>query len=156
MGCHLTTLSGNEDVAPILVPTRKRSLFPLLTVLFLLSYGLMTLLIVFQGSTIQSQRNLILTLLDDSRQLWAAKGKILQDKQIAQAQRHPQAPSSQAQAPSTQAPSTQVPLAQAPLAQAVPQHRNQQRAGKTAKPQVQIPPKPAADLGDQRRVLITI
>ncbi|MGA8763589.1 MAG: hypothetical protein WB562_12050 [Candidatus Sulfotelmatobacter sp.] len=154
-------MSGNESVAPILAPPKKHSLFPLLTALFLLSYGLMTLLIVFQGSTIQSQRNLILTLLGDSRQLWAAKGKALQDKQMALSHRHPQAPSSQAQAPSTQtpssqAPSTQVPKAKAPLAQAVPQHRNQQHAGKTAKPEVQIPPKPAADLADQRRMLITI
>lgn len=147
-------MSGNEGVAPILTPTRKSSLLPLLTVLFLVSYGLMTLLIIFQGATIQSQRNLILELLDDSRQLWAIKGKALQDRQAAQAaqaDRHSQAPSSQAQAPSTQAPSVH-----APSTQAVPQHRSEQHPGKTAKPQVQIPPKPAADLADQRRMLNTI
>ncbi|MGA7906298.1 MAG: hypothetical protein WCA16_02740 [Candidatus Sulfotelmatobacter sp.] len=146
----MTTGSADNNVAPILAPAKKRSLFPLLTVLFLFSYALMTLLIVFQGSTIQSQRNLILTLLDDSRQLWAVKGKALVDKQMAQAHRHPQTPSSQ------QPPSTQVPSTQAPLAQAVPQHRDQQHASKTAKPQVEIPPKPAADLSDQRRMLNTI
>ena len=34
-------------------------MLPVLTVLFLISYGLMTLLIVEQGTTIQAQRTLI-------------------------------------------------------------------------------------------------
>jgi hypothetical protein len=127
-----------------------------LTVLFLLSYALMTMLIVFQGSTIQSQRSLILTLLDDSRQLWAAKGKALADNQMAHAHRQPQTPSTQVPSTQGQAPSTQSPSTQAPLAQAVPPHRSQPHAGKSAKPQVEIPPKPAADLSDQRRMLFTI
>jgi hypothetical protein len=41
---------------PIAVPKKKLSLLPLLTVLFAVSYGLMTVLIVEQGSTIQSPR----------------------------------------------------------------------------------------------------
>jgi len=140
----LTTASGNTGVGQILAGTKKRSLLPLLTVLFLFSYGLMTLLIVFQNSTIQSQRNFILQLLDDSRQLWALKAKAGQDKITADTLRHGKAPSTQV--PSTEAPSTQV----------LPQHRNQHQAGKTAKPKVQLPPQPAADPGDQRRVLVTI
>jgi cytoskeletal protein RodZ len=149
------TLSGNESVAPISRTTKKRSLIPVLTALFLLSYALMTMLIVFQGSTIQSQRNLILTLLDDSRQLWASKEKALADKPV-QAHSEPQTPSSQADAPTIQAPSTQPPLVRGPLAQAAPSHRGQRHAGKSARPQVEIPPKPAADLSDQRRMLNTI
>ncbi|HUO26843.1 MAG TPA: hypothetical protein VMU61_14345 [Candidatus Aquilonibacter sp.] len=139
--------------SPVPVRTRKRSLLPLLTVLFLLSYGLMTLLIVFQGSTIQSQRNLIATLFEDSKQLWVLKEKALSDKQVVPARRHAQAPSSQAQAPATATPSTQVPSAPGPLAEAAPQRENQRQATKAAKPQVQLPPKPAADLTDQRRML---
>lgn len=154
-GATLMTFSGNENAAPISRPTKKRSMVPVLTVLFMLSYALMTMLIVFQGSTIQSQRNLILTLLDDSRQLWAAKEKTLADKQ-AQAHRNAQAPSSQAEVPAPQAPSSQAPSTRGPVAQAVPQQRGQQRAGKSARPQVEIPPKPAADLSDQRRMLNTI
>ena len=49
------------------VPKKKRSLLPLLTVVFLLSYGLMTMLIVEQGSVIQSQRNLIKILMTRQR-----------------------------------------------------------------------------------------
>ena len=56
-------------------------MLPLLTALFLISYGLMTLLIVEQGSTIQSQRTLIQQLLGDSTELSALKGKAIQQAQ---------------------------------------------------------------------------
>jgi cytoskeletal protein RodZ len=167
----LTTVPDNTSIAPMMAEPikaepKKSSLLPLLTALFVFSYCLMTALIVFQGSTIQSQRNLIVELLADSKQLWATKSKALQDKQAAQAHRHAQTPSSQAEAPSTQAPLNHVPLTQAPSiqapstqapsTQAVPQHRSQNHLGKTVKPRVQLPPQPAADPGDQRRVLFTI
>jgi hypothetical protein len=131
---------------PIAVPKKKRSLLPVLTVLFLFSYGLMTLLIVEQGSVIQSQRNLIKVLLRDSTELWAAKGKATSDKQMARAQAQ-----SRGQAPSSQTPSTQ-----APSSQAVPQPHSSSRTGKVAKPGSQVPPVPASDLADQRRTLRTI
>jgi len=142
---------------PIAAPKKKRSLLPLLTVLFLFSYGLMTVLIVEQGSAIQAQRNLIKILMRDSTELWAAKGKAIGDQQVAQAQAEAgakaraHAPSHQAQAPSTQTPSTQ-----APSTQAAPQHRSQSHAGKIVKPDTQLPPVPASDLVDRRRALSTI
>src|ERR1700740_468188 len=61
-GFKVTTLFGTPEVKP----KRKFSMLPILTVLFLFSYGLMTLLIVEQGSTIQSQRVMIQLLLGDS------------------------------------------------------------------------------------------
>jgi len=133
------------------VPKKKRSLLPLLTVLFLMSYGLMTVLIVEQGAAIQAQRNLIKVLMRDSTELWAAKGKAIGDKQMAKMQGQ-----NQAQAPSSQTPSTQGSSTEAPSTQAVPQHRSQSRAGKVAKPETQLPPVPASDLVDQRRALRTI
>jgi hypothetical protein len=153
---------------PIAVPAKKKhSLLPLLTVLFIFSYGLMTVLIVEQGSVIQSQRNLIKILGRDSTELWAARGKAIGDKESAraQAEKRTQNPSTQervpTQAPSTQAPSSESPLfqtpsTQAPSAQATPQHRSQSRTGKIAKPETQLPPMPAADLSDRRRALNTI
>jgi hypothetical protein len=175
-GCHLTTLFGYTAVMPIAVPKKKRSLLPLLTVVFLLSYGLMTMLIVEQGSVIQSQRNLIKILMRDSTELWGMKGKAVVDQQTArmQAQNPAQVPSAQTpstqtpsaqtpstKAPSTQTPSTQTPSTQTPSTQAVPQHHSQSRAGKFGKPrshapQSQVPPMPASDLGDQRRTLISL
>jgi len=153
------TTFSSTTVIPIAPPKKKPlSLLPLLTVLFLISYGLMTLLIVEQGTTIQAQHNLIQVLLGDSAQLWALKGKALHDKQVAQApdQNHvTQSPSTRGQAPSVQTPSTQTPLHQAPSTQ-VPQHRYQNKSGKTAKPEIEVPPVPASDLSDQRRNLITL
>jgi len=138
---------------------KKWSLLPLLTVVFVASYGLMTLLIVEQGETIQAQRNLIKILLVDSKQLWTMKGHALADK-LTQAQPQAQkpsapSPSTHGQAPSVRTPLTQTPLTQAPSTQ-VPPHRSQSRAGKSAKPDIQVPPVPASDLGDQRRVVITL
>jgi hypothetical protein len=164
-------LFGYTAVMPVAAPKKKRSLLPLLTVLFLISYGLMTMLIVEQGSVIQSQRNLIKILFRDSTELWGMKGKAIADQQAAraQAQSGAQAPSARTPStqipsaqvpssknPSTQIPSTQIPSTQAPSTQAVPQHRSQSSAGKMAKPQTQVPPVPASDLVDQRRALRTI
>jgi cytoskeletal protein RodZ len=148
---------------PIAVPTKKRSLLPLLTVLFVFSYGLMTMLIVEQGSVIQSQRNLIKVLAPESTELWAGKVKAIGEQQMALAQaeakKRAQAPSTQApssESPLFQAPSTQKPSTQTPSTQAAPQHRYQSHTGKITKPETQLPPVPAADLSDRRRALDTI
>jgi hypothetical protein len=153
----LTTLFGDTaitTIAPIDAPVRrkKRGWLPLLTVLFMISYGLMTMLIVEQGSTIESQRVLIRELFRDSTELSATKMKAQREKNALT-----QAPSAKAQAPATQAPSAQNPSTQenqAPSSQAAPQHH----AGKTAdkSKQFQMPSRPAADLIDERRALITI
>jgi len=132
------------------VPKKKRTLVPLLTVVFLFSYGLMTMLIVEQGSVIQSQRNLIKILMTDSAELWSMKGKAVVDQQTARTKAQGHAP-----APSAQTPATQTPSNQAPSTQAAPQLRSQGHTGRIGK-QPQHPPVPAADLIDQRRSLRTI
>src|SRR2546430_14907919 len=126
----------------------------------------MTLLIVEQGSAIQSQSNLIQVLLRDSTELWTAKGKAISDRQRTkvQAEARGDAPSTQMQAPaagtpsrnpSAQSPSARTPSTQTPSTQAAPQHRSS-HSGKVAKPQTQAPPTPASDLVDRRRALTTI
>jgi hypothetical protein len=158
-GCHLNISFGYTSV-PIATSKKKRSLLPLLTVLFLFSYGLMTVLIVEQGSAIQAQRNLIKVLMRDSTDLWAAKGKAIGDQQMAQAQAkekiHANDPSTQTPSAQAQTPSSQVPATQIPSTQATPQHRSQSHAGKIAKPNTEVPPVPASDLVDRRRALSTI
>jgi len=139
-------------------PKKKHSLLPVLTVLFVVSYGLMTMLIVEQGSVIQSQGNLIKILNGDSRELWSMKGKAVGDKQMAKerAQNSAQAPSTQAQVPA-RTPSTQTPSSQTPSTQGIQlQQHAPSRAGKMSKQGVQAPPVPAADLVDHRRALLTI
>jgi hypothetical protein len=165
-------LFGQTTVIALAAPKtskKKYSLLPVLTVLFVISYSLMTVLIVEQGSLIQSQGSVIKVLLRDSVELWGMKGKANADKQIAKAQGQSleQGPSTQpsahsqspqipaAQSPSNQTPSSQSSSSTAPSTQGVQQHATS-RAGKAARPGTQAPPIPAADLVDHRRALVTI
>lgn len=154
----MTTSFENAGVKAVPAPKRKITLLPLLTVLFVLSYGLMTLLIVEQGRTIQSQSNMIKILLPESRELWGLRGKAIAEKNSIQApstQEQPCVRTPSSQNPSTQSPSTQVAPMQAPSTQAAPRHHSS-GAGKSAKPETQLPATPASDLIDQRRSLVTI
>ena len=151
-GAILTTLFESHAAAivsatEIPVAPKKHSWLPVLVVLFLISYGLMTMLIVEQGETILSQRALIRDLFRDSKELSAVKINTLKER--------PLAPSTKAQTPSTQIPSTQAPRIQSPSSQAGPQHGAQNEASKH-KRQFRLPSKPAADLVDDCRTLITI
>jgi len=152
----LTTLFGNTSVSIVTASEatpaapKKHGWLPLLTVLFLISYGLMTMLIVEQGATIESQRTLIRELFRDSAELSAVK-KAQQEANVAEAQRQAQTSATQTQSPVTQYPSPQAPSKQAPSSQAV-QHRAQKQAQK----QFEMPSRPASDLQDVRRVVRTI
>jgi hypothetical protein len=161
----LTTLFGTDAVPTVSIikapaAPKKRGWLPLLTVLFLISYSLMTMLIVEQGRTIESQRALIRDLLRDSTELSAVK------QQQKAAQDSAQSPSAMTQAPLTQKPSTQIPSAQypsaqastsqAPSSQAGPQQQRAQNQSAKQKPDFKMPSKPEADLVDDVRTLITI
>ena len=159
----MTTLFENASlpvVPAIDAPARpqKRGWLPLLTVLFLISYALMTMLIVEQGQTIESQRVLIHELFRDSSELTAMKLKAQQAARIAAtANDHAQAPSPQvpfSQVPQNQAPSSQA-QANIPSSQAAPQSRTQLQSDKH-KPEFKMPSRPASDLTDDRRALKTI
>jgi hypothetical protein len=149
----LTTLFGtvteSTGLQPIPAATpKKHGWLPLLTVLFMISYGLMTMLIVEQGQTIESQRALIRELFRDSSELSAVKLKALQE---ARAAALAQNPSSQTQ---TQTPSTQEQTRQAPSSQAAPQQRIENQA--KPKSQIELPSRPASDLQDARRAVIML
>jgi hypothetical protein len=136
-------------------PRKKYGWLPLLTVLFMISYGLMTMLIVEQGQTIESQRALIRELFRDSSELSSVKMKAQTERNQAQASvQNPSSQNPSTQAPSSQTPSFQVPMKQAPSSQTGPQQRAQNQA--KPKADFQMPSKPAADLADHRRALVTI
>jgi hypothetical protein len=78
----LSNLPTDNPVA-VAVVKPKHTLLPLLIVLFLISYGLMSMLVVEQGKTIDAQRYLIRELFGDSTQLTAMKGR---EQRQAQAQ----------------------------------------------------------------------
>ena len=104
-GCPL--LSWTSDNALVLPssspkPKSKHSMLPVLVFLFFVCWGLMSLLIVEQGRTIESQRTLIRSLFQDSSELSHLKGEASQ-KQHAEAQAQAEAKAhSQSQTPSTQ------------------------------------------------------
>lgn len=132
-------------------PKRKHTMLPVLIVLFLISYGLMSMLAVEQDRTISSQRYLIKSLLSDSTELSSLKGKIIQQRR-AEAQAEAET-GSQTQTPSTQTPSTQDSLTRdTPAGNA--QHK--QNAGKLRKTVPPRPPLGVADLVDGRRIAKTI
>ncbi len=170
---HLTTLleTASVSIVATAVPAndapaarKRRGWLPVLTVLFLISYGLMTMLIVEQGATIESQRALLRELYRDSEELSALRTKALQEKTVADSQSHiaaksktsvtqvPQAPMNRI--PST-TPSTQAPTSTAPSSQAAQQRRTKNQTEKQ-KPQFQMPTKPASDLIDDPRNLNVI
>ncbi len=145
-GCDLTISYGCTAVMPPETEKKKkkRSLVPVLTFLFVVSYSLMTVLIIEQGSAIQSQHNLIQVLMRDSTELWSGKGKALSDRAA-----HAQGPAIKQQTPAVQAPG------HAPAAQGQ-KHRSQNPADKAVTPGIELPPAPASDLVDRRRSLSTI
>ncbi len=153
----MTTLFGSIEIKEVpevpATPRKKYGWLPVLTVLFMISYGLMTMLIVEQGQTIESQRALIRELFRDSSELSAVKMKAQVERARTQALN--QNPS---QNPSTQEPSIQIPSTQAPSKSPSTQAAPQQRAQNQAKPKThfQAPSRPASDLQDSRRALITI
>ena len=124
-----------------LTPKPKHSMLPLLIVLFLVSYGLMALLVVEQGQTIDAQRNLIRQLFSDSTELSAMKGHANQ-KQHAEAQ-------AQAQAQADAHSQAQTPSAQAPRGDAKSDR-------KLRRPVPPKPPQDTSEIGDERRTLLSI
>lgn len=150
---------ATETNAP--AATKKVGWLPLLTVLFLISYGLMTMLIVEQGETIESQRVLIRELFRDSTELSALKKAQQEHVQLPSAKTQAPAirlPSTQIPSipvPTTQTPTTQIPTNQAPSTQAGAQQRPKNEAAKQKSP-FRMPSKPEPDLVDDVRTLITI
>lgn len=128
-GGTLTTITGEHTFG-----TKPKTKFlPLLLVLFIISYGLLTLLVVEQNSTIQNQRALIQLFEQDSAELAHIKE--------SQEYRHLQ------------------PLAPLPKSQTAPNQvappQNQPGTNKAEKPQMTLP-KGIADTPDARRNLSKI
>ncbi len=115
-----------ESTPPQTTP-KKSSMLPFLVVLFLISYGLLALLVVEQDRTITNQRSLINQVMGDSLELTALKTKILH-------QQHPM-------------------RSQAPSSQASPQDKGTVRQRKLVPLK---PPQDTADTPDARRTPVSI
>src|SRR5271156_1181076 len=77
-GGPLTVIYSSESASPR-NPARAAAVLPLLVILFIVSYGILTMLVFEQGQTIESQRGLIREMLKDSTQLATLKGKMSRD-----------------------------------------------------------------------------
>jgi hypothetical protein len=128
----------------VVIARPKQQLLPLLVVLFLISYGLLALLVVEQGRTIENQRSLIQQLFSDSVELTSLKGKNYQ-------QQHPKPGTPLKARPQAQPPSSQN---QTPSSQANSPDKvaSQKRSGKYQKALPLKPPKESADTPNERRV----
>lgn len=126
------------------VTARRKSqpaaLLPLLVILFIVSYAILTLLVFEQGQTIESQRGLIRQLLKDSTQLASLKGKLAHDAKQEQDKASAQADRKDKEAESGNA-----------AAGAKGSDKDTKRPGKSARSTKETPGKPAADLEDVRR-----
>jgi hypothetical protein len=77
-GGNLTVISSTECAVPR-TKIGATAILPLLVILFVVSYCILTLLVFEQGQTIESQRTLIREMLKDSTQLASMKGKQARD-----------------------------------------------------------------------------
>lgn len=134
----MTVIYSTECLAPRPRTAKQpASLLPLLVILFIVSYGILTLLVFEQGRTIESQRSLIREMLKDSTQLAALKDKLARDdsKRV-----HDKA--------SVQADRKGADSGNPAAAGKAP---DKAKHGKSAHSTNQVPGKPAADLEDVRR-----
>jgi hypothetical protein len=143
LGAILTIVYSAECVASQTKP-RPASMLPLLVILFIVSYGILAMLVFEQGRTIESQRTLIRGMLQDSTQLASLKGKLARDesnrsndKAAAKAE-HKDADSGNRSAGN-------------PAAGAKGSDKETQRPGKSSRSMKEVPGKPASDLTDVRR-----
>jgi hypothetical protein len=137
-GQTLTAIYSAECVAPK-TTTRPAAMLPLLVILFIVSYGILTMLVFEQGQTIESQRSLIREMLKDSSQLATLKGKLARDD----SKRFHDKASGQAGQKGTDSGN--------PAAGAKGSDKETKRPGKSAHSMKEVPGKPAADLEDVRR-----
>jgi hypothetical protein len=114
-------------------------MLPLLVILFIVSYGILTVLVFEQGQTIESQRTLIRQMLKDSTQLAALKGKLPRDD----SKRSHDKPAAQADPKHADSGN--------PAAGVKGSDKETKRPGKSARSTKEAPGTPAGDLEDVRR-----
>jgi len=120
----------------VVTPKPKNSMLPILVVLFVVSYGMMTMLIVEQGRTIDTQRFLIRQLFNDTAQLTALRNGTVARPGQAQGKTHGRT--------------------QTPPSQAAPAEKSKSGASKIRQQESLKPPTAASDTADERRSLVTI
>ena len=146
----MTVIRSAECVAALKTTTRPAVVLPVLVILFIVSYGILTLLVFEQGQTIESQRSLIREMLKDSTQLAALKGKLARDDS-----KRAQDKASAEQQTDNQADHKDLGSGN-PAAGTKGPDKETKRPGKSAHAMKEAPGRPAADMQDVRRCTRTI
>jgi hypothetical protein len=146
LGANVTVIYSAESAAPR-TTKRPAAILPLLVILFVVSYGILTMLVFEQGQTIESQRTLIREMLKDSTQLASLKGKLAradgkpaQDKASAQEEKK----GAESSAPAAGASGSGA-------GAGVGSDKETKRPSKSGRAMKVVPGKPPADLEDVRR-----
>jgi hypothetical protein len=139
----LTVIYGVESAAPK-TASRPAAIMPLLIILFIVSYGILTMLVFEQGQTIESQRTLIREMLKDSAQLATLKDKLARDEGKRVHDKGAALGDHQSAAAGAKTPDPKA------------SDKDTKRSGKSAHATKEIPGKPAADLEDVRRSTFVI
>lgn len=116
---------------------QSAAMLPLLVILFIVSYGILTLLVFEQGQTIESQRSLLRETLRDSSQLAALKERLAREDD-----KHKAAEQAEHKDPA---------VASVPATGAKTLDKDTKKPSKSAHATKAIPSKPEADLEDVRR-----
>jgi hypothetical protein len=140
LGANLTVIYSTECTK---ATSRPIGVLPLLVILFIVSYGILTMLVFEQGQTIESQRGLIREMLKDSAQLAALKGKMA----ATDGSHTPDKTAS----PADNRNAVESPTAAPKGADGKGVDKDAKHPGKAARSSKSIPGKPEADLEDVRR-----
>ncbi|HXY77486.1 MAG TPA: hypothetical protein VEH47_01630 [Candidatus Acidoferrales bacterium] len=140
----MTVIRSAECVEALKTTTRPAVMLPLLVILFVVSYGILSTLVFEQGRTIEAQRSLIREMLKDSTQLATLKGKLARDES-KRSHEKASAPAERKDA----VPGDAVPGD--PAAGAKGADKQTKRPGKSANSTKEAPGRPAADMEDVRR-----
>ena len=163
---------------PVAVTGKRKSfrLFPVLCALFVIAWGLLTVLIVLQDRMIDAQRDLIHTISKERAEQATLKSVALRNEQLpaqkrsakrsntktadaddAQAKSSQALPGKSAQAPLSQVPLSENASSQAPSTQVKPKSGDKSgRSSRKLRSPFSRPPAEITDPSDRRRVAISI
>lgn len=155
----------NEMVAAV-AGRRPRTLVPLLATVFIIAWGLLTMLVVLQDRMIDAQAELIHTFFNQSvsrvkpvHVIAKAATKVPGKQARVTVRAHPaiNAPAERSSSPVSQIPLSERASAQSPSSQVKPRTADKSsRSARKARSPFSPPPAEITDPSDQRRVLNSI
>jgi hypothetical protein len=142
-----------ELVVPPNTSKPKSKMFPVLVFLLMACYGIMAMVLVEQGNVIQSQRNLIAQLFQDSQELTALKSQEITQRMV---EKHRAEEANSGQPAAKNAPKVDPKTAPNAVGKACRSCGVQMQKQQNQKNMVEKQPLQAVDKADRRRYPATI